>query len=211
MWKNNLTSQIWTFQISAHYKGNLQIVKMSTQVHQSLPQVASFSFSWDSGCTHKHKQRAEYTLVYKSLLFFFAYGAAERHRRWTVRPVRAEFHQNRADQFGFVSASPEAGVSMYSCLWKSAWSLLRQKLPLIFSPLCSSSAPLVVIRFPPSPPHFLPFFCSLRVWLWQTVMEMNVQGELKAPLPCLNRFSQLHNVTCLRQPSLFLNVTLVLT
>lgn len=25
-----------------------------------------------------------------------------------MRPVRAEFHQNRADQFGFMSASPES-------------------------------------------------------------------------------------------------------
>lgn len=33
----------------------------------------------------------------------------------TARPAGAEFHQNRADQFGFVSASPEVVVSMYSC------------------------------------------------------------------------------------------------
>lgn len=153
---------------------------MSTQVHQRLPRGGFFPAVWDSGCTYKHNtvsrtsRRLSPQKFLSSFFFFFAYRAAERHVQHTVRPVRAEFHQNRADQFGFVSASPKVVVSMYSCHWKSAWNPLRQKPPLIFSPpvLLSCPAcgylliPLLHLSCPSSPPPSVSSFDRQR-WRWK--------------------------------------------
>ena len=109
----------------------------------------------------------------------------------TARPAGAEFHQNRADQFGFVSASPEVVVSMYSCHWTSAWSPLLQKPPLIFRPpsvllSCTACGYLLSPLLHLSSSFLLLPSSTLCVWLWLTTTGMKGQRELTAPLTHLN-------------------------
>lgn len=135
---------------------------------------------WDSGSIYKH-----YTVSrrvkspHEFLNSFFLLTELLRDIYGILRDRQAlNFNQNRADQFGFVSASPEVVVSMFSCHWKSAWNPLRQKPPLIFSPLRSSPAlPACSSSPPPS---------ALCLAFWLTMMEIKGQCELKALLPHLN-------------------------
>lgn len=135
---------------------------------------------WDSGSIYKH-----YTVSrrvkspHEFLNSFFLLTELLRDIYGILRDRQARnFNQNRADQFGFVSASPEVVVSMFSCHWKSAWNPLRQKPPLIFSPLRSSPALPSCSSSPPPSASCLAF--------WLTMMEIKGQCELKALLPHLN-------------------------
>lgn len=137
------------------------MVKVSTQVHHLLQSV-------------QKQETSVYTSFWVIYLFLFAYRTAEREVEDTVRLVRAEFYQTRADQFKFVSACPQVVVSMYSCHWKSAWNPLRQKPALISSPpvhlSCTPCSYLLTlphhISSPSSPPPSVSNF-GWQWWRWK--------------------------------------------
>lgn len=142
---------------------------------------------------------AESTQVSKFFFFFFLLTELLRDIQRTVRLVRAEFHQNRADQFGFVSASPESRSQHVQLPLKISMEPTSTEATANLQPPCAALLLCSRLSAHPSPPPFLsiPSLHPPRLAATDNDKDERTARVKGSSASSQSHQSQFHFVTCL--------------